>query len=90
MQILQVNFDDYIPNWQIFVEEEETVDRQVKHWLSPSTIWEGRPVIGFMAETCLRDLTTVGFKHFNPMCPFQLPQSTRIGIQLHSECQPTI
>ena len=26
--------------------------------------------IGFMAETCLTDLNTVGFKHFNPMWSF--------------------
>ena len=65
-QILQVNFDDFIPKWQIIVEQEEDVDELVKHWLSPSTLWEGRSVIGFMAETCLSDLSTVGFKHFNP------------------------
>ena len=70
MQILQVNFDDCIPRWQTFVEQEEDVDKFVKHWLSPSTLSEGRPVIGFMTETCLSDLSTVGFKHFNPMWSF--------------------
>ena len=70
MQILQVNFDDYIPRCQIFVEQEEDVNKLVQHWMSPSTKWQGRPVIGFMAETCLSDLETAGFKHFNPMWSF--------------------
>ena len=70
MQILQVQFDDYIPKWQIFVEEEETVDKQLVHWQSPSTVWEGCPVLGFMAETHLSDLRTVSFKNFNPMWSF--------------------
>ena len=70
MQILQVQVDNYIPKWQIFVEQEETAQKQVVHWLSPTTIWEGCPVLGFMAETYLRDLSTVGSKHFNPMWSF--------------------
>ena len=37
MQILQVNFEDYIPNWQIFVEKLETVDKMVKQWQNPTT-----------------------------------------------------
>ena len=61
MQILQVNFDDYIPRCQIFVEQEEDVDKLVQHWMCPSTLWQGQPVIGFMAETYLGDLETVGF-----------------------------
>ena len=28
---------------------------------------DGQPVMGFMAETFLDDLSTVGFKDFNPM-----------------------
>ena len=35
--------------------------------MEPTTLWDGRPVIGFMAESDLDDLETVGFKHFNPM-----------------------
>ena len=70
MQMLQVNFDDYIPKCQIFVEQEEDVDKLVRLWMSPSTLWQGRPVIGFVAETFLDDLETVGFKHFNPMWSF--------------------
>ena len=66
MQTLQVNLGDYIPRYQIFVEQEEEVDKLVQHWMDPSTLWEGRPVIGFMADTFLDDLETVGFKHFNP------------------------
>ena len=28
MQILQVNFEDYTPKWQVFVEDLETVDKE--------------------------------------------------------------
>ena len=66
MQILQVNVGDYIP----FVEQEDEVDKLVQHWQQPTTLWDGSPVIGFMAETYLDDLETVGFKHFNPMWTF--------------------
>ena len=70
MQILQVTLGDYVPNYQIFVEREEEVDKMVQHWQQPTTLWDGRPVIGFMAETHLDDLPPVGFKHFNPMWTF--------------------
>ena len=70
MQILQVNLGDYIPRYQIFVQQEEEVDKLVQHWMEPSTLWDGRPVIGFMADSYLDDLETVGFKHFNPMWKF--------------------
>ena len=54
-----------------FVERgEEEVDKLVQHWQEPTTLWDGQPVIGFMAETYLDDLPTVGFKHFNPMWSF--------------------
>ena len=39
-------------------------------WQEPTTIWDGTPVLGFMAETFLDDLSTVGFKDFNPMWSF--------------------
>ena len=70
MQILQVNLGDYIPRYQIFVEQEEEVNKLVQHWLKPSTLWQGHPVIGFMADSYLDDLETLGFKHFNPMWTF--------------------
>ena len=70
MQILQVNLQDYIPRWQIFVERPETVQKDVVLWQSPSTIWCGHPVLGFMADTYLGDLKIVGFKHFNQMWSF--------------------
>ena len=76
MQILQVQFQDYVPKYHIFVEQEENVDKLVQHWQQPT---DGQPVMGFMAETYLDDLSTVGFKDFNPMWSFQLPLSTRIG-----------
>ena len=70
MQILQVHFEDFIPRYQIFVEQEDDVDKLVQHWQEPTTLWDGQLVIGFMAETYLDDLETVGFKHFNPMWSF--------------------
>ena len=70
MQILQVNLEDYIPRYQIFVQQEEEVDKLVQHWMEPTTLWDGRPVIGFLAESYLDDLQSVGFKQFNPMWTF--------------------
>ena len=70
MQILQVQFQDYVPRYHTFVEQEENVDKLLQHWQQPTTLWDGQPVIGFMAETYLDDLQTVGFKDFNPMWSF--------------------
>ena len=70
MQILQVNLEDYIPKWQIFVDQPETVDKLILQWQNPTTIWTGQPVLGFMAETDFEDLATVGLKDFNPMWSF--------------------
>ena len=66
-QILQVNFEDYIPNWQIFIKQPETIDKLIVQWQNPTTIWTGQPVLGFMAETDFDDLAIVGLKEFNPM-----------------------
>ena len=60
MQILQVHFQDYIPKYHTFVNQEDDVDKFVQHWQAPTTLWDGQPVIGFMAETYLDDLETVG------------------------------
>ena len=70
MQILQVHFEDFIPRYHIFVEQEDDVDKLFQHWQEPTTLWDGQPVTGFMAETYLDELETVGFKHFNPMWSF--------------------
>ena len=70
MQTPQVQFQDYVPKYHIFVEQEENVDKLVQHWQEPTTLWDGQPVLGFMAETYLDDLSTVGFKDFNPMWSF--------------------
>ena len=35
-----------------------------------TTLWDGQPVLGFMAETYLDDLDTIGVKDFNPMWSF--------------------
>ena len=34
MQILQVNFEDYIPKWHIFVEQLEEIQKLVLQWQS--------------------------------------------------------
>ena len=47
MQILQVHFEDFIPRYHIFVEQEDVVDKLVQHWQEPTTLWDGHPVIGF-------------------------------------------
>ena len=45
MQILQVQFQDYVPRYHIFVDQEDDVDKLVQHWQQPTTIWDGQPVI---------------------------------------------
>ena len=77
MQILQVNFGDYIPKWRISVEQPEHVDRLILQWQSPTTVWTGHPVIGFMAETDFEDRTVMGFADFNPMWSFPTHAVTR-------------
>ena len=70
MQVLQVTLGDYIPRYHIFAQQEKEVDKLVQHWMQPTTLWDGNPVIGFMAVSYLDDLQTVGLKHFNPMWIF--------------------
>ena len=70
MQILQVQFQDYVPKYHIFVDQEDNVDKLIQYWQEPTTLWDGQPVLGFMAETYLDNLPTVGFKDFNPMWSF--------------------
>ena len=43
-----------------------------RQWQEPSTIWEGTPVMGFMAETYVDDLTCLSFKDFNPMWTYPM------------------
>ena len=69
MQILQVQFQDYVPKCHIF-DKAETVDKPIQTWHEPTTLRDGQPVLGFMAETFLDDLQTIGFKDFNPMWTF--------------------
>ena len=59
-----------MPKYHIFVEQEENVDILPQHWQEPTTLWDGQPALGFMAETYLDDLQTIGFKDFNPMWSF--------------------
>ena len=58
MQILQVNLEDYIPKWQISVEQDDEIQKlilQCHQWRSPTTVWDGQQVIGFMAEADFED-----------------------------------
>ena len=70
MQILQVHFGDYVPRYQIFMFDDSKIYGSIQQWQEPTTIWDGKPVLGFMAETFLDDLSTIGFKDFNPMWTF--------------------
>ena len=56
MQILQAQFHDYVPKYHIFVDRVEIVDKLIQSWQEPTTLWDGHPVLGFMAETYLDDL----------------------------------
>ena len=70
MQILQAHYGDFVPRYQIFMYDDSKVYGPFPQWQEPTTIWDGTPVLGFMAETFLDDLSTVGFKDFNPMWSF--------------------
>ena len=70
MQILQVHFRDYVPRYQIFMFDDSKIYGSIKQWQEPTTVWDGKPVLGFMAEMFLDDLSTIGFKDFNPMWTF--------------------
>ena len=70
MQILQVHFDDYVPRYRIFMLDDSKIYKSIQQWQEPTTIWDGKPVLGFMAETFLDDLPVIGFKDFNPMWTF--------------------
>ena len=78
LQILQVNFQDYIrniPKWQILLQHDDDMPKKPRTWQFPSTVWDGQPVIGFMAETTFEDaqgrpLPEVSFADFNPMWSF--------------------
>ena len=70
MQILQAHYGDFIPRYQIFMFDDSKVYGSIPRWQEPTTVWDGKPVIGFMAETFLDDLSEIGFKDFNPMWTF--------------------
>ena len=70
MQILQVHYDDFVPRYHIFMHDDSKVYKSIQQWQEPTTIWDGTPVLGFMAETFLDDLPVIGFKDFNPMWTF--------------------
>ena len=70
MQILQAHYGDYVPRYQILLFDDSKIYGLCLQWQEPTTIWDGAPVIGFMAETFLDDLSTIGFKDFNPMWTF--------------------
>ena len=70
MQILQVHYADYIPRCQIFMFDDSKIYGFIQHWQEPTTTWDGKPVLGFVAEMFLDDLPVIGFKDFNPMWIF--------------------
>ena len=70
MQILQAHYGDYVPRYQILMFDDSKIYGPCLQWQEPTTIWDGTPVMGFMAETFLDDLSSIGFKDFNPMWTF--------------------
>ena len=50
--------------------DDSKIYGSIQQWQEPTTIWDGKPVLGFMAETFLDDLPVIGFKDFNPMWTF--------------------
>ena len=71
MQILQTHYDDFVPRYQIFMYDDSKIYGPLPpQWQEPTTLWDGKPVIGFMSDTFLDDLSTVSFKDFNPMWTF--------------------
>ena len=53
-----------------FMFDGSKIYGSIQQWQEPTTIWDGKPVLGFMAETFLNDLSVIGFKDFNPMWTF--------------------
>ena len=70
MQILQAHYGDFVPRYQIFMFDDSKIYGSIPRWQEPTTVWDGKPVLGFMAETFLDDLSVIGFKDFNPMRTF--------------------
>ena len=70
MHILQAHYDDFVPRYQILMFDDSKIYGPCLQWQEPTTVWDGTPVMGFMAETYLDDLSTKGFKDFNPMWTF--------------------
>ena len=56
MQILQVQFHDYVPRYQIFMFDDSKIYKSIQQRQEPTTVWDGQLVLGFMAETFLNDL----------------------------------
>ena len=80
LQILKQTFKDYIPKWQIIFEPCDDFPTLILKWRHPSTVWEGHPVLGFMAETDFRDA-------FQQKLSFEI--FIRCGHTLQQESLPT-
>ena len=72
MQILEAQYKDYVPRYQILMFDDSKIYGPCRQWQEPSTIWEGTPVMGFMAETFVDDLPCLSFKDFNPMWTYPM------------------
>ena len=70
MQILQAHYGDFVSRYQIFMFDDSKIYGSIPRWQEPTTVWDGKPVLGFMAGTFLDDLSVIGFKDFNPMWSF--------------------
>ena len=71
----RLNLSDYLPRWQILVEQQDGLPSMTLRWRAPSRVWQGHPVLGFMADTDFQAPTgklpeVVGFRAFHPMWSF--------------------
>ena len=41
--------------------DDSKIYKSIQQWQEPTTVWDGQPVLGFMAETFLDDLQVIGF-----------------------------
>ena len=69
MQILQVQFQDYVPKYQIFVDDAESVNVPIQTWHEPTTLWDVIQYLGSWQRR-ISMIYTVGFKDFNPTWTF--------------------
>ena len=102
MQILQVQFQHYVPKYHIFVDDAESINVPIQTWHEPTTLWDGQPVLGFMAETFLDDLhswfqglqsdvdiSNVQFQDYVPKYHIFVDDAESINVPIQTWHEPT-